>query len=99
MNSLLKNGPIQATPNLDDYFVSFSEELMKLDLSQAELLYKKLKFLGLNFDPFSNENSNECTQILENLELTIHLQNPYLATNILLKLLDLTEERINNLKQ
>lgn len=60
---------------------------------------KKLKFLGLNFDPFAPEVSEECQQIMNNLGLTEHLKNPYQATNILLRLLDKTEDRVNNLKQ
>jgi hypothetical protein len=60
---------------------------------------KKLKFLGLNYDPFNPEVPSECQQVMENLGLTQHLKNPYLATNILLQLLDKTEERLNNLKQ
>ncbi len=60
---------------------------------------KKLQFLGLNFDPFQNEAGSECEQIMHQLKMTEHMKNPYLATNILLRLLDKTEERINNLKQ
>lgn len=69
------------------------------DLLEVELLMKKLQFLGINFDPFQVETGNECGQIMDQLGLTDHMRNPYLATNILLRLLDKTEERINNLKQ
>jgi len=99
MNSYSKQERPQAQNTLEDYFTEFGTKLTLLDFNQADLLYKKLKFLGLNFDPFSNENSPECEQVLEALGLSIHLQNPYLATNILLKLLDMTEECINKLKQ
>lgn len=60
---------------------------------------KKLQFLGLNFDPFQAEIGNECGQIMDQLGLREHMMNPYQATNILLRLLDKTEERLNNLKQ
>ncbi len=70
-----------------------------MDVLEVELLMKKLQFLGLNFDPFQNESSTECTEIMNQLGITTHMQNPYLATNILLRLLDKTEERLNNLKQ
>lgn len=69
------------------------------DVVEVELLMKKLQFLGLNFDPFQDEIGNECGQIMDQLGLREHLTNPYLATNILLRLLDKTEERLNNLKQ
>jgi hypothetical protein len=66
---------------------------------EVEILMKKLQFLGMNFDPFQNESENECGQIMDQLGLSEHMKNPYLATNILLRLLDKTEERLNNLKQ
>ena len=69
------------------------------DVVEVELLMKKLQFLGINFDPFQNEMGNECGVIMDQLGLTDHMKNPYLATNILLRLLDKTEERLNNLKQ
>lgn len=69
------------------------------DVLEVELLMKKLQFLGINFDPFQNDAQMECTQIMDQLGLTNHMRNPYLATNILLRLLDKTEERLNNLKQ
>lgn len=67
----------------------------------VELLMKKLQFLGLHFDPFQDEIGNDCLQIMEQLGIGMvdHMRNPYLATNILLRLLDKTEERLNNLKQ
>ena len=69
------------------------------DVLEVELLMKKLQYLGLNFDPFQDATENECGQIMDQIGLTDHMKNPYLATNILLRLLDKTEERLNNLKQ
>lgn len=69
------------------------------NVEEVELLMKKLQFLGLNFDPFQGETSSECIQIMEQLGCAHHMKNPYLATNILLRLLDKTEEQLNNLKQ
>lgn len=68
-------------------------------VEDVELLMKKLQFLGLNFDPFQTEIGNECVQIMDQLQMREHMMNPYQATNILLRLLDKTEERLNNLKQ
>lgn len=99
MNSLLKQSkePSKETP--ENFVIEFEKRLSKMNLSEADLTMKKLKFLGLNFDPFASEATNECQQIMDNLGLTQHLKNPYLATNILLRLLDKTEERVTNLKQ
>lgn len=99
MNSLQKNSPGSSTDGLEIYFNKFEQDLNLAKLSEVEITFKKLKFLGLNYDPFALTHSDECNQVIENLGLTIHFQNPYLATNILLRLLDKTEERLNNLKQ
>ena len=64
-----------------------------------EMLMKKLQYLGLHFDPFDQVVSSECQEILKQLDLIEQFQNPYQATNMLLRLLDLTEERINQIKQ
>lgn len=99
MNSLQKQDSAQSSSSPENFVLEFEKNLLILDLNEAELTMKKLKFLGLNFDPFNPEVSNECQQVMDNLGLAQHLKNPYLATNILLRLLDKTEERINNLKQ
>jgi hypothetical protein len=100
MNSLQKQIDTMATNSHDDYVVSFEKNLLEIqNVVEVELIMKKLQFLGLNFDPFQNEVGSECEQIMNQLKITEHMKNPYLATNILLRLLDKTEERINNLKQ
>lgn len=68
-------------------------------VNDVEILMKKLQYLGLHFDPFQSEVEKECQQIIDQLGLSNEIKNPYLATNILLRLLDKTEERLNNLKQ
>jgi len=100
MNSLQKQNTTDLTETPDIYVHKFENNLGEMNNWQdVELLLLKLQFLGMNFDPFDNNVSSECQQVMENLGLTEHLKNPYLATNILLRLLDKTEERINKLKQ
>ena len=100
MNSLQKQIDLKVTNSHEDYVVSFEKTLLEIkSVVEIELIMKKLQFLGLNFDPFQNEVGSECEQIMNQLKITEHMKNPYLATNILLRLLDKTEERINNLKQ
>ena len=100
MNSLQQQTTATATETHESFVVTFEKNLMAADdVLAVELLMKKLQFLGLNFDPFQNESSTECNEIMNQLGLKAHMQNPYLATNILLRLLDKTEERLNNLKQ
>ncbi len=84
----------------ESFVTSFEKNLLnQTDFAVVEILMKKLQFLGSNFDPFGAEVSGECQSIMDGLDLTTHFQNPYLATNILLRLLDKTEERLNSLKQ
>lgn len=99
MNSLQKQAQTQREKP-EDFLQSFEQKLQEMQsLPEVETLMKKLQFLGLNFDPFQEEVPSECRQVMENLGLTPHLQNPYQATNILLRLLDKTEEQLNSLKQ
>jgi hypothetical protein len=100
MNSLQKQTPTRKGLSHEDFLVSFENNLLKMqDALEVEKLMIKLQFLGVNFDPFQEEIGNECGQIMDQLGLKDHMKNPYLATNILLRLLDKTEERLNNLKQ
>ncbi len=99
MNSLQKNSEKSGQDELNAFFQSFEIKLNQASLDEVELTNKKLKFLGLNYNPFFQDNNEECEQVLENLGLSLFFQNPYLATNILLRLLDKVEERLNILKQ
>ena len=100
MNSTSKqpqSTPEKVSPSLVS---DFEAGLLSMrNLQDVELLMKKLKFLGLNYDPFNQEIPSECREVMESLNLPLNLENPYQATNILLRLLDKTEEQINNLKQ
>jgi hypothetical protein len=100
MNSLQNQAPQQAIQTPEAYVAAFEKTLALMsEIAEVELVMKKLKYLGLNYDPFGPETSSECRQVMDNLGLTQHLANPYLATNILLRLLDKTEEQLNKLKQ
>lgn len=100
MDSVLKQSRNSQDRRDNLILVSFEKKVLEIkNILELELLMKKLQFLGVNFDPFQNEHGNECKQVLEELDLSEHLNNPYHATNLILRLLDITEERINNLKQ
>jgi hypothetical protein len=99
MNSLEKQGSLPKEESQSDFLLAFDKMLLaSQDHLEIELLMTKLKFLGNHFDPFHPEVTSECQALMIDLGLTPHLQNPYLATNILLRLLDKTEERLKNLK-
>ncbi len=100
MNSLQKQTHGTEPDSHENFVFTFEKNLQNMhDVFEVELLMKKLQFIGLNFDPFAEEVPSECLAAMDSLALTKHLTNPYLATNILLRLLDKTEERLNNLKQ
>ena len=100
MNSLQKQTTDRPSESHESFLVTFEKNLLAMqDVIEVELLMKKLQYLGINFDPFQGEVENACEKIMDQLGLTTHMKNPYLATNILLRLLDKTEERLNNLKQ
>jgi hypothetical protein len=100
MNSLQKQDRPVIEDSPDKFIFNYENSLLEMNNWQdVELLMLKLQFLGMNFDPFGQDVSSECQQVMDNLGLTHHLKNPYLATNILLRLLDKTEERLNKLKQ
>jgi hypothetical protein len=100
MNSLQKPITQSSVLSHEEFLLQFEKNLAQMsDIDGVEKLMLKLQFLGLNYDPFRGEVTSECQQVMDNLGLTIHLQNPYLATNILLRLLDKTEEQLNKLKQ
>ncbi len=100
MSSLQKQSPLRREENSEMFVINFEKNLAAMKNStEVELLMKKLQYLGLNYDPFMPEVTDECQQVMDSLGLTEHLKNPYQATNILLRLLDKTEEQLNSLKQ
>ncbi|GEM_PF-1269794 len=101
MDSLSKlNWTTPSGVSSQDYRESFKLGLSALDdFEKVDLIFKKLHFLGIHFDPFQDVEIPEVKQIIEQLGLITHLSNPYQATNLLLQLLDDAEERLKQLKQ
>lgn len=98
MNSLLKTTTAGAVAP-QDFMTAFESKILAMEtLAEVELLFKKLKFLGTHLDPFNPDTSIECQQIMSQLGLHLYLDNPYQMTNMLLRLLDKSEEQINKLK-
>jgi hypothetical protein len=101
MDSFLKQTSASSTQESPGtYLEQFLSALTSMtNPSDVERIYKKLQYLGVNFDPFAGNGSDECRQVIKDLGLTGEFANPYQATNLLLRLLDMTEERLNLLKQ
>jgi len=101
MSSLQKH---EKTQNLlgrsEDVIFQFENYLKSIQkISEVKKLMKKLKYLGLNFDPFSGEISQECLDVLKSLQLDHQTSDPYQTTNTILRLIDLTEEKLNQFNQ
>ena len=89
-----------------DYLREFKKKIDLMNtINDVSLIHQKLKFLGLNYDPFLQHSEqeifvrDECQQILKELHLTEYMNNPYEVTNLLLRLIDLTEEKLHLLQQ
>jgi len=95
-NSFMKNrsklGPAQTSEtNVQDLITRFDNYINKLGRKELDIVIKKLNFLCLNFDPYDQEPSVEVENILNEYELEDYLANPFEFTNILLQMLDKTD--------
>lgn len=102
MNSLLKNNTQNQTLISFDYLKKFQDKVSKMsNREEVLLLQQKLKYLGLHYNPFSphqeTPEQNECHQIMTQLELLNFSHNPFEVTNLLLRLIDLLQEKLNHL--
>jgi hypothetical protein len=75
---------------------SFEENLKAMTKQQLDLAIKKLNFLCLNFDPYSDHISTEVENILSEYKLSDYISNPFEFTNIVLQILDKTENTIKS---
>jgi hypothetical protein len=100
MSSFLKQTLAPGIPGQENAISIYEKHLQSLEKQEdLDLMLKKLQYLGLHFDPFESNHSQECEAILKDLNLHEMMTNPFQATNILLQLLDKTEEKLLNLKQ
>ena len=60
--------------------------------------YEELSFLCLNYDPRTFKDQKEINHLLRKYHLT-HIEDPFMVTNELLKMLDKCENQINELKR
>ena len=93
-------GNLQTAPRpslVQDKVISFKNEIDKLELSELKIVLKKLNYLSFQIDPYKiDELTEEEKNLIEEFELKDYLSNPFAITNVLLKMIDLTETAINN---
>lgn len=77
--------------NVQDLICRFDKYIIKLGRKELDIVIKKLNFLCLNFDPYDQEPSIEVENILNEFELNDYLTNPFEFTNIVLQMLDKTD--------
>ena len=87
----------KARPSLaQDRALIFKNEIEKLELSELKMVLKKLNYLSFQIDPYRiDEMAEEEKNIIEEFDLGSFLENPFAITNMLLKMIDLTESAIN----
>lgn len=80
-----------------NFLDNFRNEIENFGPESLELVIKKLNYLCLEFDPYqTDELQTTVENILEEFSLTEYISNPFEFTNIVLQLLDITEEKIKN---
>jgi hypothetical protein len=74
-----------------DLIYRFEIHINKLGKKELDLVIKKLNYVCLNFDPYGQEPSIEVDNIMMDYELNEFTSNPFDFTNILLQMLDKTD--------
>jgi hypothetical protein len=88
--------PMMASGDKTDHLQRFEEYINKLGKKSLDLVIKKLNYLCLDFDPFELDRSQEAENILEEFELEQFCSNPFDFTNVVLQMLDKTENLIKS---
>lgn len=79
----------------EDIICNFEKKVSKLGKKNLENLMKKLNFLCLNFNPYDNQDKpTEVDTIIQELNLSDSLQNPFNFTNALLQMIDIVEQNL-----
>jgi len=79
------------------FLKNFKNEIENFGPESLQLVIKKLNYLCLEFDPYQmDETSQTVSNILEEFSLSEYVSNPFDFTNVVLQLLDITEEKIKN---
>ncbi len=77
-----------------DVLGPFVSSLKRVKSAKTLALHqKRLQFLAQNFDPFASTMSNECQQVVTFYGLDGAIQDPFLFTNVILRMLDVLEEK------
>jgi hypothetical protein len=74
--------------------LNFENKLKEMSKNELDLVIKKLNFLCHNFDPYDDHKSTEVENIISEFELDEFTSNPFEFTNVLLQILDKTENNI-----
>lgn len=92
--SQLENQSNQYIDN-NNVICEFEKKASKLGKSGLEKLIKKINFLCLSYNPYENlDLTSEESSIIEELNLSDYLDNPFNFTNYLLQMLDIVENQL-----
>jgi hypothetical protein len=79
----------------ENYYLQFEKKAKLLSTSELRLLEKKMKYLAMNFDPYTSSGDNACNIILTQLHMQHFVDDPFVFTNLLLQMIDLIENTIH----
>ncbi len=74
--------------------LDFENMLKNMESGQLDIVIKKLNFLCHNFDPYDDHMGVEVENIINEFGLEDFTSNPFEFTNVLLQILDKTENII-----
>lgn len=83
--------PVMGSGDKTDHLHRFEEYINKLGKKNLDLVIKKLNYLCLDFDPYALDKSTEAENILNEFELDQFCSNPFDFTNVVLQMMDITE--------
>ena len=83
--------PVMGSGDKADHLQRLEEYINKLGKKNLELVIKKLNYLCLDFDPYAADTSTEAENILDEFELDQFCSNPFDFTNVVLQMMDITE--------
>lgn len=95
-NNLSGSQQLQSFGSKEQLVKNFETSIKSMDSKALKMVIKKLNFLCLNFDPYSEHMSTEVENIINEYDLTPYTSNPFEFTNVVLQILDKTENIIKS---
>jgi hypothetical protein len=96
MNNNHSHSPIKTHSPKEILIQNYEKDLKEMTSAELNLAIQKLNFLCLNFDPYSGHMITEVENIISEYRLAEYTSNPFEFTNLVLQILDRTENLIKS---